>query len=240
MTRLTHLADDTTSGATATDTAYESLKRAILTCALAPGTELREASLAEDFRLGRTPVRGALGRLVQDGFVEVRPRKGYRVTDLKITDINEVFELRLLLEPAACARAAARAPRQAIQALHDLAHAEYDHTDPASYEQFIVDNREFHVRLAEAAGNHRLARSIRTLLEEMQRLFFLSLTVQDTSSEQMHEHHALYDAILAGDTALAHKISADQIEQSRRRVIEALVTGFASSPPGTPTAKPVI
>lgn len=215
---------------TATDVAYERLKRAILTCALAPGTELREAALAGQFGLGRTPVRGALGRLVQDGFVEVRPRKGYRVTDLKVTDVNEVFELRLLLEPAACELAAARAPRPAIEALHELAHAEYDHTDPDSYERFLVDNREFHVRLAEAAGNHRLARSIRTLLEELQRLFFLSLTVKDTSSEQMHEHHALYDAILAGDAALARTISADQIEQSRRRVIEAVVTGFTPSP----------
>ncbi|TDD64356.1 GntR family transcriptional regulator [Jiangella aurantiaca] len=221
---MTHTTDG--AAATATDVAYERLKRAILTCALAPGSELREAQLADDFELGRTPVRGALGRLVQDGFVEVRPRKGYRVTDLKITDVNEVFELRSLIEPAACELAAARAPRPAIEALHDLAHAEYDHTDPASYEQFIVDNREFHVRLAVAAGNQRLARSIRTLLEEMQRLFFLSLTMRDTSSEQMHEHHALYDAILAGDAPLARKISADQIEQSRRRVIESLITGF--------------
>ncbi|WP_203433290.1 GntR family transcriptional regulator [Jiangella asiatica] len=219
-----------TTRGTATDLAYERLKRAILTCALAPGTELREALLAEQFQLGRTPVRGALGRLVQDGLVEVRPRKGYRVTDLKITDVNEVFELRLMLEPAACELAAARAPRETIRALHDLAHAEYDHSDPGSYEQFLVDNREFHVRLADAAGNHRLARSIRALLEEMQRLFFLSLTVRDTSSEQMHEHHALYDSILSGDTALARKLSADQIEQSRRRVIEALITGFTPSP----------
>lgn len=222
--------------ATATDAAYESLKRAVLTCTLAPGTELREAQLAEQFRLGRSPVRGALGRLVQDGFVEVRPRKGYRVTDLKITDVNEVFELRLMLEPAAAELAASRAPRETIRSLHDLAHAEYDHTDPTSYERFIVDNREFHVRLAEAAGNHRLARSIRTLLEEMQRLFFLSLTVRDTSSEQMHEHHALYDAIVAGDAALARKISADQIEQSRRRVIEALISGFTPRPFTAPSA----
>lgn len=228
---MTHTTDGTT-GATATDLAYERLKRAILTCALAPGTELREASLAEQFELGRTPVRGALGRLVQDGFVEVRPRKGYRITDLKVTDVNEVFELRLMLEPAACELAAARAPRQAVEALHDLAHAEYDHTDPDSYERFLVDNREFHVRLAEAAGNHRLARSIRTLLEEMQRLFFLSLTVRDTSSEQLHEHLDLYEAIVAGDAARARAISADQIEQSRRRVIEALITGFTPGPAG--------
>lgn len=232
---MTH-ATEGTAAATATDTAYERLKRAILTCTLAPGTELREAQLAEEFELGRTPVHGALGRLVQDGFVEVRPRKGYRVTDLKITDVNEVFELRLLIEPAACELAAARAPRQAIQALHDLAHAEYDHTDPASYEQFLIDNREFHVQLATAAGNQRLARSIRTLLEEMQRLFFLSLTVRDTSSEQMHEHHALYDAILAGDAALARKMSADQIEESRRRVIESLITGFGPSSAGRPAS----
>ena len=207
-----------------TDEAYESLKRRILLCELSPGQELREAALAESAGFGRTPVREALRRLVQEGFVEVRPRQGYRVAPITLASVHDVFELRLLLEPAAVEFATRRAPREAIEALHDLAHAHYVHGDQESYERFIVDNRNLHVRIAESTGNQRLAHMLGNLLEEMQRLFFLSLDARDSSIEQMHEHHELYDAMLAGDVETARRIVVDQIEQSRQRVIDALVS----------------
>lgn len=207
-----------------TDEAYAYLKRRILQCDLSPGEELREAALAESTGFGRTPIREALRRLVQEGFVEVRPRQGYRVSPITLASVHDVFELRLLLEPAAVEFAIRRAPQEAIIALHDLAHAHYVHGDHESYERFIVDNLDLHVRIAQSAGNQRLAHMLGNLLEEMQRLFFLSLDARDSSIEQMHEHHELYDAMLARDVETARRIVVDQIEQSRQRVIDALVT----------------
>jgi GntR family transcriptional regulator, rspAB operon transcriptional repressor len=207
-----------------TDEAYGTLKRRILLCELVPGEELREAALADSTGFGRTPIREALRRLVQEGFVEVRPRQGYRVSPITLASVHDVFELRLLLEPAAVELAIQRAPREAIEALHDLAHRRYVHGDQDSYERFIVDNLELHVRIAESTGNQRLALMLRNLLEEMQRLYFLSLDARDSSTEQMHEHHELYDAMLAGDAESARRIVVDQIEHSRRRVIDALVS----------------
>lgn len=220
----TATAPDARASRSGTDEAYEHLKRRILHCEMAPGGELREAALAETTGYGRTPIREALRRLVQEGFVEVRPRQGYRVAPITLASVHDVFELRLLLEPAAVELAIRRAPREAITALHDLAHAHYVHGDQDSYERFIVDNLNLHVRIAESTGNQRLAQMLRNLLEEMQRLFFLSLDAQDSSTEQMHEHHDLYDAMLAGDVAQARRIVVEQIEQSRQRVIDALVT----------------
>ena len=207
---------------THTDEAYELLKRAILVCELAPGQELRELGLVETTGLSRGAVRGALGRLVTDGLVDLRPRKGYRVTSLDLADVREVFEMRRLLEPYAVELAAQRAPREAVEALHDLAHATYDPADRSSYEQYVVDNREFHVRIAEAAGNRRLAQALRTLLEDMQRLFFLSVGARGGVGER-HEHHDLYDAILIGDAGRARALSEAQIEQARTRVVDALL-----------------
>lgn len=207
---------------TQTDEAYDLIKRAILVCDMAPGQELRELGLVETTGLTRGAVRGALGRLVIDGLVDLRPRKGYRVTSLDLADVREVFEMRRLLEPYAVELAAQRAPREAVKALHDLAHATYDAADRASYEQYVVDNREFHVRIAEAAGNRRLAQALRTLLEDMQRLIFLSLGTRDGMDER-HEHHDLYDAILVGDSERARVLCEEQVEQARRRVIDALL-----------------
>jgi DNA-binding GntR family transcriptional regulator len=224
LSRAPEISLPSRAGRSGTDEAYDALKRRILQCELSPGQELREAALAESAGFGRTPVREALRRLVQEGFVEVRPRQGYRVAPITLASVHDVFELRLLLEPAAVELAIRRAPREAITALHDLAHAHYVHGDQDSYERFIVDNLNLHVQIAESTGNQRLAHMLGNLLEEMQRLFFLSLDARDSSTEQMHEHHELYDAMLAGDVETARRIVVDQIEQSRQRVIDALVS----------------
>jgi DNA-binding GntR family transcriptional regulator len=209
--------------ASATDNAHEHLKHLILTGELAPGEELREVALTESTGFGRSPVREALRRLVQEGFVEVRPRQGYRVTVVTLASVRDLFEMRLLLEPAAVELAALRAPQEELEALHALAHQTYVPADIASYERFLQDNREFHVRIARASGNERLARSLRALLEEMQRLFFISLDARDSASEMVHEHHGLHDALLARDASRAREIVVEQIEASRARVLEGLL-----------------
>jgi len=208
---------------TSTDLAYEHLKQLILTGQLGPGEELREVGLTESTGYGRSPVREALRRLVQEGFVEVRPRQGYRVAVVTLADVRDLFEMRLLLEPAAVEFAALRASDEDLDALHQLAHRTYVHGDAHSYERFLQDNRDFHVRIAQAAGNERLARTLRVLLEEMQRLFALSLRDRDLTTEVMHEHHDLHDALKARDAARAREIVVAQIGASRARVLEGLI-----------------
>jgi DNA-binding GntR family transcriptional regulator len=219
----------TAKARSATDNAYEHVKHLILTGRLAPGAELHEAALTESTGFGRSPVREALRRLVQQGFVEVLPRQGYRVTVVTLASVQDLFEMRLLLEPAAVELAAMRAPQAELEALHELAHETYTHDDTRSYQQFLQDNREFHVRIARASGNERLANTLQVLLEEMQRLFFISLGDRDHASEMMHEHHDLHDALLARDAARARQIVVDQIEASRKRVLEGLIAAGGRS-----------
>lgn len=214
---------------TAGEAAYQHLKRLILTCVLEPSSELRTAELAASMGFGRTPIREALSRLVHEGLIEVRPRHGYRVREITIVGVREAHELRLLLEPAAVELAIARASDAELEALHDLAHADYDHSDRATYETFVLANREFHVRLA-ACGNKRLAGILERLMEDLQRLYFRSLSVQDTAVQQVHEHHGLYDAVLRRDVEAARDICIQQIHASQDRVVETLLrnlTGVA-------------
>ena len=205
-----------------TQQAYEYLKDLILVNELVPGTELRESALAETTGFGRTPVREALKRLVQQGLVEVRPRQGYRVTLVSLASVRDLFEMRMLLEPTAAALAAQRATRDDLEALGELARRTYS-GDLHSYQHFLQDNREFHVAIARAAGNEILARSVQELHEGMQRLFFLSHGKQEQATEQLHEHHELYDALLERAAEKARAIVVDQIESSRTQVLEALI-----------------
>lgn len=212
-----------THAPTATDEAYAELKSSILTCEIAPGALVTETGLTEATGRGRGAIREALARLAMEGLVEVQPRRGHRVTEVSLADVREVFEMRLLLEPYAARQAAAHADSASIEALHDLAHATFVAGDRASYVTYVEANREFHTRLAEASGNQRLAQSIRQLLEEMQRVLFLSLSNRRDPMAGTHAHHDVYDAVLAKDGDLAHDRAVQQIEDARARVIEALM-----------------
>jgi DNA-binding GntR family transcriptional regulator len=215
----------------ATTRVYATVKREILTCTLPPGAPLYEGQLAERLSVSKTPVRDALGMLAHEGFVTVQPRRGYRVSDITLADVQEVFHLRLLLEPAAAELAAERATADQLKRLQELAEESYVYGELPTYEEFVVKNREFHVLLAEASGNGRLAGTLRNLLEEMQRLFLFGLDIRDSAEEQIHEHRELVDALLKGNHHLAHDISVRQIETSRKRVMEALL-GELSGPNG--------
>ena len=207
----------------ATGRVYATLKREILTCEIAPGTALFEGQLAERLSVSKTPVRDALGMLAHEGFVEVQPRQGYRVTDITLADVQEVFQMRMLLEPAAAELAAERASAEQLKRLQELAEESYVYGELPTYEEFVVKNREFHVVLGEASGNGRLAASLRNLLEEMQRLFLFGLDIRDSAEEQIAEHRELVDALLKGNHHLARDIATRKIETSRKRVMEALL-----------------
>lgn len=216
----------------ATRRVYAVLKREILTCVLAPGTPVYEGQLAERLQVSKTPVRDALGMLAHEGFITVQPRQGYRVSDITLADVQEVFHMRMLLEPAAAELAAERATAEQLKRLQELAEESYVYGELPTYEEFVVKNREFHVLLAEASGNGRLAAMLRNLLEEMQRLFLFGLDIRDSAEEQIAEHRDLVDALLKGNQHLARNIATQQIETSRKRVMEALL-GEMNGPNGS-------
>lgn len=208
---------------TATSRVHDLLKHEIMSCQIAPGEALYEGELAARLGVSKTPVREALSMLIQEGFVELRSRQGYRVTDLTLADIQEMFHLRLLLEPAAAELAAERASAEQLKELQMLADESYVHGREDTYSNFIVKNRLFHMKIAEASGSRRLAKIHKSLLEEMARLFYIGLELRDSADEQVAEHKELLDALLKGNHHLARDISARQIETSRKRIIEGLL-----------------
>src|ERR1700740_47502 len=97
------------SAETLADRAYVSLREEIIRVDLAPGTVLREDELIRRLGVGRTPVREALQRLQRDGFVTVLPRRGTLVSEITLTDLAAIYEVRKHLESWASRLAAERA-----------------------------------------------------------------------------------------------------------------------------------
>ena len=204
--------------------AYERLKRLIISCELAPGSFLTEAGVVEMLGIGKTPVREALGRLGHDGLVRSMPRHGYEVTPITLGNVQELYDFRMIIEPAAAELAAGHVDAKLLRKLDALCRAGYVPGDLRRTAEFLRANHEFHASIARCSGNRRLADAVVRVLEESERLFYLGLTLRDRTKEMAHEHRELVEALVAGDVSRARAITAEQIEVSRRMVLDAVLS----------------
>lgn len=207
-----------------TERAYDRIRRDIISCVIMPGSEISETQLCTQYKLGKAPVRVALTKLSHDGLVRAIPRRGYRVVPVTLKDIHDVFELRLMLEPVAARMAAGKVNTQRLRMYDEVCRAGYQPGDAKSTGRFLEANKAFHVTIAQATENARLAGAIEHLLDEMTRLLHLGLGLRKGSQEMQHEHKTLVKALARGDGETAERICREQIEASRNMVLSAILT----------------
>lgn len=209
----------------ATERAYRVLRAEILNCELAPGSRLVEGEIADRLKMSKTPVKKALGMLAHEGFIEVRPRHGYRVSQITLADVQEIYQLRQILEPAAAELAATNATPEQLQQLRALVEEQANDT----YQERAAKLLRFHEILADASGNKRLAANLGNLLDEMQRLLSMGLNIEDSVSLHAGEHRELLDALLKGNHHIARQIAEQQVETGRMRMFEAILASLTEA-----------
>lgn len=202
------------------DDIYVSLRRDILSCALAPGSDLREQNLAEHFHVSKSPVREALLRLERENLVTVAARQGYRVAPISLTDARDLFRFRLVLEPGCAIEAAQAAGDDALAAL-DAFRAFEGGRDPHA---FMVYNRRFHCAVAHASANARMATTTCNLIEQMDRLVVVSVNTiaAHDPSKLVAEHGGIIDALQARDGKRAARLLRAHIAAAEKRVMTGL------------------
>lgn len=202
---------------------YARLRREISGCVLVPGESFSESQLAQSYNVGKAPVRWALAALSREGLVIARPRQGYTVAPLTIESVNEVFGVRLILEPAAARLAAGRADIARLNEIHGRVGADLKVGDRRSERRWIDANNVFHIEITRAAGNARLTRIVAALLEESQRIMHLLILVLDRVRLMEQDHLDLIDALARGDGVSAERVARRHLENSRRLVMDALM-----------------
>ena len=180
-----------------------------------------QADLAEAYGVGVTPVREALRRLALEGFLFSVPRLGYQVSQVTYQDVQEIFEMRLILECASGRLAAVRASDEALRSIADSANFTYVFKERDSYMVFLSHNAAFHISIAEAAGNQRLVSQIRKVLDELHRVFHLGLDLKDSAATMRDDHLGLSAALLSRDADRIEQLIREDIKNSRDRVLEA-------------------
>ncbi len=203
--------------------AYNHIKDDILRCVLAPGTDLTEAQLSEQYDFGKGPIRSALLRLRHEGLILSERRRGYRVADITLTDVQNVFQLRLLLEPEAARLAAGRLSDTMVARLRQACDVIDDPNGAADHSNFLRANRDFHVGIAEASGNARLAHLIAGLLDDVHRILHLGLSEQPKGDDFQSEHLELLELLMVNQADEAANLVRQQIEGGLAMVMKSFL-----------------
>lgn len=199
---------------------YDALRADMISCRLAPGTEIRESELAARFGVSKSPVRDALMRLEREGLVITLPRQGYRVAPVSLADVQDMFHLRDALEQACMERITRRADDEQLAEL-----SRFRRFDPADWPGgFVAYNREFHRTLARIAGNARMRDHLIDLIDQMERAVQLSVSSLKKGDPQslVDEHAELIDALQARQAARAQRIVGRHIGEAGKRVMQAM------------------
>lgn len=205
-------------GETKKNLAYKLIRQSIITGELNPGDILNIADFSERLNLGITPVREALIVLESDGFVQSLARTGYVITTVSLQDVIETFFLRTLLEAEAIALAVERIGPMELAALEENRSREQqialeNEIQPRNIGYEL--NREFHLLIARASGNQRLARLVEQYMDEMERML-----ARDPYIIDPQQHVDILDALKQKDKVLAREAMRKHIENTKARIYD--------------------
>jgi DNA-binding GntR family transcriptional regulator len=188
------------------------LRGEILRGEMTPGTRLLQNEIAERFETSTTPVREALRQLVAEGLLDGDAHRGVTVHDTSLEELEQIYEIRLVLEPLAIAATVENMTAEEMKAAQELVGEMESEDEPVKW---IRLNAEFHRALAEAARRPRLA----TIVHGLRNIsaLYIAASLQEIPQRRAvanSEHRALIEAIAAGDVETAAAMERAHLEHT--------------------------
>jgi DNA-binding GntR family transcriptional regulator len=205
------------------DEVYEAILSRLMALKIGPGARITVDNMARELNVSPTPIREALGRLEGEGLVTRTHLVGYRAApQISRRRFEELYEMRLMLEPACAARAAGRATPEGLAHLREVTAAMFrpEGDDPRlRYSAFARWDAQFHDAVMALAGNELVRH---TLAHQHTHFFIFRLMFHSSVTEEaLGEHEALLASLAAGDGAGAEQAMRIHIERSRDRLLPA-------------------
>jgi len=203
----------------ATDRLYRALKRDMVAGVLRPGDLIPVRQLSKRFRASRTPVREALIRLAQEGFVAIHPRRGAFVTGVSHRELHEIFEVREVLEPLAARLACQSSEKKTLDAFESELRAA---GQTGKYRDLVAVGMKIHAWVCGAGGNATLAAIMATLHVHMTRIFALFVNDQFVAKESYAQYQAIIDAIRDNDPGAAEAAMRRHIVFAKEQMLKGV------------------
>ncbi len=199
--------------------AYQAIMEAILSLQLRPGTFLSIGDLANQLEISRTPVRDALLWLQRDGLVTLVPQKGVYVSEISVKDIENIYELRIVLESYAARVATTKLTPDDLNKLEETineAQQAFEQGDRVLASDF---GRQIHDRLVQQVGNKRLTLYLNDLDIHYTRIRRFSVLIPGRFEKSHEEHQKILIALQSGDSKKAEQAMADHLSSVHKDIL---------------------
>jgi DNA-binding GntR family transcriptional regulator len=203
---------------------HKQIKERILSEALGPGDALLQEHLADEFNVSRAPVREALKLLEAEGLIVFRPRRGYVVSALDTAEIEEIFDIRAMLEGRGGYLAATKRTEvdiREVRALLDQLKKMKVRTSE-DLALWAHTNRDFHGRMFASSGRNHLCRVTNVLRDTVERYVRVDAAIPGRIKEAMVEHENIFRAFARGNASLCEKLSREHCEHTCSRLVATL------------------
>ena len=200
------------------DEAYSILAKEILNGKLQAGTKLVESELAKNLGISRTPIREALNRLAQDGLIELIPKKGAQVSQLKAKDVEEIYDVRKALEGIAIERTTPLIKENELKQIMELIE-KFENSPEKRLEYFLKSDSKLHCLAIEHSGNRRLIKILKNLNTFINSFRVLDARYERRLKDAHEEHKAIVKALLKKESKLARTLMEQHIENAKKNIL---------------------
>ncbi|WP_342029316.1 GntR family transcriptional regulator [Sphingomonas sp. CFBP 13720] len=215
---------------TLSDQVFAIVRERIVTGQLAGDAPIRQDALATELGVSKIPLREALGRLEQDGLLQSQPNRGYTVQPMSADQADEIYALRLSIEPAAAARAALHASDADRGAATAAFHA-LDKAAHGNLGEVAMRNRDFHVALVRPGDRAITTQLVERLAIQAERYVVAHLEPAGRDARAHLEHRDIIDAWLARDGVTLQALLHRHIEATLLDLRVQFATSRSSTAP---------
>ncbi len=201
------------------ESVFAVLEEEILAGELKSGESLTELGLVSRLGVSRTPIRGALQRLSDEGLVDLVPNKGAVVVGVSERDLIDIYNIRMRLEGLAARIAAERMSEADIKRLTESVELSEFYIRKADAERLKELDSEFHNIIYYATENRLLTKILSNLHKTIKHYRKMSLTVSDRLIRSTEEHREILEAIKARDAELADKLTSKHISAALDNIL---------------------
>ncbi len=201
------------------ESVYYKLEEEILGGELRVGDTLTEISLSKRLGVSRTPLRGALHRLAEEGLIEIIPNRGAVVIGVTSEDLVDIYKIRMRLEGLASREAALRISDEDKRRLADSVELSEFYIRKRDAEHLKELDSEFHNIIYKASGNRLLSKTLSELHRNIKAYRKLSLSVPERLDKSVKEHREILSAIERGDADEADRLTLAHIEAALDNLI---------------------
>lgn len=191
---------------------FHELKKKIIQGEYAELAELREATVAKELGVSRTPVREAIRQLELEGLVKIIPNKGTYVTGITKKDIYDIYQMRSLLEGLSARMAAGNMEEQDLNKMEETILLSKFHLAKAKEEEVVELDSAFHEILYHASGSRMLERILKDFHGYVTSARAVSMKRKNRAQESIEEHQHIFEAIRERNADLAEKLANEHIQ----------------------------